>query len=78
MDISKVTVRYMIDDVAAAIAFYATHFGFVVETEAIPAFASVTRGSLRLLLSGPASSGGAQCPMADTQHPVAGTVFNCQ
>jgi|SRR5438876_9779933 len=57
MDQTKATVRYMIDDVAAAITFYTTHLGFAVETEALPAFAAVTRGPLRLLLSGPASSG---------------------
>lgn len=59
---NRATVRYMIDDVAAAIAFYTTHFGFVVETEALPAFASVTRGPLRLLLSGPSSSGRRSMP----------------
>ena len=47
----------MIDDVAAAIAFYTTHLGFEIESEALPAFAAVTRGPLRLLLSGPGSSG---------------------
>ena len=57
MDKTKATVRYMIDDVAAAIAFYTTHLGFTIESEALPAFASVTRGPLRLLLSGPGSSG---------------------
>jgi catechol 2,3-dioxygenase-like lactoylglutathione lyase family enzyme len=57
MDDTKATVRYMIDDVAAAIAFYTTHLGFVVESQALPAFAAVTRGPLRLLLSGPGSSG---------------------
>jgi len=63
MDEGKVTVRYMIDDVAAAINFYTTHLGFVVETKALPAFAAVTRGNLRLLLSGPDSSG--RLPMPD-------------
>ena len=63
MDESRVTVRYMIDDVAAAISFYTTHLGFAVETEALPAFAAVTRGALRLLLSGPQSSG--RRPMPD-------------
>ena len=57
MNENQVTVRYMIDDVSAAIAFYTTHLGFAVEMEALPAFAAVTRGALRLLLSGPESSG---------------------
>lgn len=57
MDPNKVTVRYMIDDVPAAISFYTTHLGFTVELDASPAFAAVTRGPLRLLLSGPESSG---------------------
>jgi catechol 2,3-dioxygenase-like lactoylglutathione lyase family enzyme len=63
MNESQVTVRYMIDDVSAAIGFYTTHLGFELEMEALPAFAAVTRGSLRLLLSGPESSG--RRPMPD-------------
>ncbi len=65
-----VSVRYMVDDVAAAVAFYTGHLGFTVETNAVPAFASVTRGALRLLLSGPKSSGGK--PLADGRRPVPG------
>jgi hypothetical protein len=52
-----VSVRYMIDDVNAAVIFYTKHFGFTVEVDSAPAFASVTRGNLRLLLSGEKSSG---------------------
>ena len=70
MDPSKATVRYMIDDVATAVAFYCTHFGFTVETEALPAFAAIIRGPLRLLLSGPASSG--RRPMPDGRQTVPG------
>jgi catechol 2,3-dioxygenase-like lactoylglutathione lyase family enzyme len=66
----NVSVRYIVGDVAAAIAFYTKHLGFAVETDAQPAFAAVTRGALRLLLSGPASSG-AQ-PMPDGRRPAAG------
>jgi catechol 2,3-dioxygenase-like lactoylglutathione lyase family enzyme len=51
MSVTVVSVRYMIDDVEAAIAFYTTHLGFTLESNAAPAFAAVTRGSLRLLLS---------------------------
>ena len=56
------SVRYIVDDVRAAVDFYTTHFGFTVEIDAGPAFASVTRGPLRLLLSGPASSGARATP----------------
>ena len=56
------SVRYIVDDVQAAIDFYTTHLGFTVNTSAAPAFADVVRGSLRLLLSGPASSGARATP----------------
>jgi catechol 2,3-dioxygenase-like lactoylglutathione lyase family enzyme len=65
-----VNVRYMVDDVEAAIDFYTTHFGFTVNTTALPAFADVTRGNLRLLLAGPQSSAGR--PMPDGRNPEPG------
>jgi catechol 2,3-dioxygenase-like lactoylglutathione lyase family enzyme len=65
-----VNVRYMVDDVAEAVDFYTTHFGFTVRTDALPAFADVTRGNLRLLLSGPDSSAGR--PMTDGTRPGPG------
>jgi catechol 2,3-dioxygenase-like lactoylglutathione lyase family enzyme len=65
-----VSVRYMVDDVSAALDFYTTHFGFEPRTVAAPAFADVVRGSLRLLLSGPQSSAGR--PMADGAVPEPG------
>lgn len=65
-----VNVRYLVDDVAAAVAFYTAHFGFRVLSQALPAFADVQRGELRLLLSGPASSAGR--PMADGARPGPG------
>jgi catechol 2,3-dioxygenase-like lactoylglutathione lyase family enzyme len=68
--LEKVSVRYMIDDVAAAIAFYTKHLGFTLEHDAAPAFASVTRGNLRLLLSGPKSSG--RQPLPDGTKPAPG------
>lgn len=64
------SVRYIIDDVQAAIDFYTTHFGFTLHTNAAPAFADVTRGPLRLLLSGPTSSGAR--PMPDRATPIPG------
>jgi catechol 2,3-dioxygenase-like lactoylglutathione lyase family enzyme len=57
-----VSVRYIVQDVQEAIDFYTTHLGFEVNTSAAPAFADVTRGRLRLLLSGPASSGARATP----------------
>ncbi|MEV0195328.1 VOC family protein [Nonomuraea sp. NPDC050691] len=56
-------VRYLVDDVQAALDFYTTHLGFTVHFAA-PAFADVRRGPLRLLLSGPASSGARATPAA--------------
>lgn len=55
-------VRYVVDDVQAAVDFYTGHFGFAVGINAAPAFADVTRGPLRLLLSGPTSSGARATP----------------
>jgi catechol 2,3-dioxygenase-like lactoylglutathione lyase family enzyme len=57
-----VHVRYMVDDVQASIDFYTEHLGFKVRTNHAPAFADVIRGNLRLLLSGPASSGARATP----------------
>lgn len=65
-----VSVRYMVDDVDAAIAFYTEHLGFTVRMSAAPAFADVARGNLRLLLSGPESSAGR--PMPDGTKPGPG------
>jgi catechol 2,3-dioxygenase-like lactoylglutathione lyase family enzyme len=65
-----VSVRYMVDDVEASIAFYTQHFGFEVGLNAAPAFAEVRRGSLRLLLAGPKSSAGR--PMPDGRQPGPG------
>lgn len=67
---TTVGIRYMIDDVPAAIAFYTTHLGFTLEQDASPAFASVVRDGVRLLLSGEASSG--RRPMPDGERPVPG------
>jgi len=56
------SVRYIVDDVQKAIDFYTNHLGFTVNMNAAPAFADVTRGPLRLLLSGPTSSGARVTP----------------
>jgi catechol 2,3-dioxygenase-like lactoylglutathione lyase family enzyme len=65
-----VSVRYMVDDVQAAMDLYTRDFGFTTGTAAVPAFADVTRGHLRLLLAGPASSAGR--PMPDGRKPGPG------
>ena len=65
-----VSVRYMVDDVEAAVQFYTGLLGFEVLTNFPPAFADVARGNLRLLLSGPASSAGR--PMPDGALPGPG------
>src|SRR5258708_5243467 len=65
-----VNVRYMVDDVQAAIDFYTSHLGFSLRSSAAPAFADVTRGNLRLLLAGPESSAGR--PMPDGRRPEPG------
>jgi catechol 2,3-dioxygenase-like lactoylglutathione lyase family enzyme len=68
--VTTVNVRYMVDDVEAAVAFYTTHLGFTLLTSAAPAFADVALGDLRLLLSGPSSSAGR--PMPDGRRPEPG------
>jgi catechol 2,3-dioxygenase-like lactoylglutathione lyase family enzyme len=64
-----VSVRYLVDDVDAAVEFYTKHLGFEVNTAFPPAFADVTRGQLRLLLSGPTSSAGRPMPDGATPGP---------
>jgi catechol 2,3-dioxygenase-like lactoylglutathione lyase family enzyme len=70
MSDETVSVRYMVDDVDAAIDFYVTNFGFESGHNASPAFAEVRRGNLRLLLAGPTSSAGR--PMPDGRKPEPG------
>jgi catechol 2,3-dioxygenase-like lactoylglutathione lyase family enzyme len=65
-----VNVRYMVDDVDEAVAFYTKLLGFEILTNFPPAFADVARGHLRLLLSGPTSSAGR--PMPDGVRPGPG------
>lgn len=56
------SVRYVVDDVQAAIDFYTEHLGFTVLSHPAPPFADVVRGHLRVLLSGPPSSGARATP----------------
>ncbi|MEO5322083.1 VOC family protein [Mesorhizobium sp. CC13] len=64
-----VNVRYMVDDVQAAVEWYTKHLGFSPLTNFAPAFADVKRGALRLLLSGPTSSAGRPMPDGDRPGP---------
>ena len=66
----QVNVRYMVDDVDAAFEFYIKYLVFTPGTNAAPAFADVTRGNLRLLLSGRKSSAGRAMP--DGTLPIPG------
>ena len=68
-DADTVNVRYLVDDVDACVDYYTRHFGFAVGISS-PAFADVTRGNLRLLLSGPQSSAGRA--MTDGERPAPG------
>jgi catechol 2,3-dioxygenase-like lactoylglutathione lyase family enzyme len=60
----------MVDDIEAAVAFYTQHLGFTLLSKTAPAFADVTRGNLRLLLSASTSSAGR--PMPDGRRPAPG------
>jgi catechol 2,3-dioxygenase-like lactoylglutathione lyase family enzyme len=66
---TTVNVRYMVHDVDAAVAWYTEHLGFALLSNAAPAFADVTLGSLRLLLGGPTSSAGRPMPDGDRPQP---------
>jgi len=69
--VAKISVRYIVDDVDAAIEFYTEHLGFEVELHPAPGFAALSRGDLRLLLSAP-GAGGAGQPMPDGRKPEPG------
>ena len=69
-DDGAVYVRYMVDDVGAAVDFYSTQLGFEHLWSAGAAFAEVARGNLHLLLSGESSSAGR--PMPDGRRPEPG------
>jgi catechol 2,3-dioxygenase-like lactoylglutathione lyase family enzyme len=69
---STASVRYFVDDVDAAIAFYTQHLGFTVAMRPAPGFAILARGDLRLLLNAAGGRGGATQPMPDGRKPEPG------
>lgn len=69
---ATVSVRYIVNDVDAAIAFYCRHLGFREEMHPAPTFAMLSRGDLRLLLSAPSGPGGGSQAMPDGTKPTPG------
>jgi glyoxylase I family protein len=68
-NVERATVRYQVSDIERSIAFYTEELGFQLEQQTGPVFASVTLGSLRLVLSGPGSSGSRPMPDGRRQEP---------
>lgn len=62
-------IRYQVSDVARAVAFYTNHLGFTLEHQQLPAFANVSLGDLKLLISGPGASGSRPMPDGQRQQP---------
>ena len=69
---ATVSVRYIVNDVDAAIEFYCGHLGFKEEMHPAPSFAMLSRGDLRLVLSAPGGGPGGGQPMPDGRLPEAG------
>ena len=69
---ANVTVRYIVDDVDAAIDFYARHLGFQEVMHPAPTFAMLSRGDLRLVLSAPSGLPGGGQAMPDGTLPAPG------
>jgi catechol 2,3-dioxygenase-like lactoylglutathione lyase family enzyme len=69
--VATVSVRYIVEDVEEAIAFYTRHLGFGVELNPAPGFAMLSRGDLRLLLNAPGAGGTGQA-MPDGREPEPG------
>jgi catechol 2,3-dioxygenase-like lactoylglutathione lyase family enzyme len=68
---TEISVRYIVDNVDAAVAFYTTHLGFELRTRPAPGFAMLSRGDLRLLLNAPGAGGAGQA-MPDGTVPEPG------
>jgi catechol 2,3-dioxygenase-like lactoylglutathione lyase family enzyme len=71
-EMTEMSVRYIVDDVGAATAFYRQYLAFDVEAQPGPGFAILARGGLRLLLSEPTGAGGAAQAMPDGRRPEPG------
>jgi catechol 2,3-dioxygenase-like lactoylglutathione lyase family enzyme len=69
---ATVSVRYIVDDVDTAIAFYCGHLGFEEKMHPAPTFAMLTRGDLRLVISAPSGVGGGGQAMPDGTSPEPG------
>jgi catechol 2,3-dioxygenase-like lactoylglutathione lyase family enzyme len=69
---ATVSVRYIVNDVDEAIAFYCQHLDFAVDMHPAPTFAMLRRGDLRLLLSAPSGQGGGGQAMPDGTKPAPG------
>ncbi len=69
---TTVSVRYIVDDVDAAIAFYTRHLGFKEVMHPAPTFAMLSHGDLRLALSAPSGAGGGGQSMPDGTKPEPG------
>jgi catechol 2,3-dioxygenase-like lactoylglutathione lyase family enzyme len=69
---ASVQVRYIVNDVGAAVAFYTSQLGFKLEMRPAPPFAMLSRGDLRLVLSAPNSQGGGGQAMPDGSLPKSG------
>jgi catechol 2,3-dioxygenase-like lactoylglutathione lyase family enzyme len=69
---AAVSVRYIVNDIDAAIDFYTKHLGFEVDLHPAPEFAILSRGDLRLMLNRPNGPGGASQPMPDGRKPQPG------
>ena len=69
---ATVNVRYIVDDVDAAIAFYGERLGFDVDMHPAPGFAILSHGDLRLMVNAPGGGGGATQPMPDGRVPEPG------
>ena len=69
---STVRVRYIVDDVDAAIGFYTANLGFKVDMHPAPGFAALSRGDLQILFNRPGGGGGAGQSMPDGQAPAPG------
>ena len=71
LTVATISVRYIVNDVDAAIEFYTEHLGFDVELRPAPGFAALSRGDLRLLLNAPGAGGAGQA-MPDGRNPEPG------